>query len=40
MAADDRTGAEPVVFAGRVLDRYRRVCAFVNLEERAHSAPR
>ena len=30
MAADDQRGAEPVTFAGGVLDRYRHVCAFVN----------
>jgi hypothetical protein len=30
MAVDDRDAAEPVAFAGGVLDRYRHVCAFVN----------
>ena len=30
MAADNRRPAEPVTFAGGVLDRYRHVCAFVN----------
>jgi len=30
MAADDLRAAEPVTFAGGVLDRYRHVCAFVN----------
>lgn len=30
MAADERRTTGPVTFAGRVLDRYRHVCAFVN----------
>ena len=30
MVVDERRAADPVTFAGGVLDRYRHVCAFVN----------